>query len=252
MKQLLIYERPVQLNRVAHRNHRIVAREADYSFAAELNSVPLACVEFARAAREYPIVFAGASADAVVPAALLGLRAGQNLMVDASGAWRENAYIPAFLRRYPFVLAEHQQDDETDFTVCLDAAFDGFREGGEEGAPLFDEDGQDSPLLTNALQFLQEYQTHLARTTEFCKVLSDRDLLVSRQVNIQSANGETSSLDGFFVVDEDKLRELKGKPALDLLKSGHLGWIYAHLLSLGNVELLSRALDERPASEATH
>lgn len=251
MKQLLIYERPVQLNRIAHRNHRVVASEGDFRFADAVNSVPLACVEFAQVVRQYPIVFAGNSPDAVVPAALLGLRSGQNLMVDAEGRWADGAYVPAFLRRYPFVLAEREPDGG-DFTVCLDAAYDGIREGGDEGAPLFDEEGKDSALLTNALQFLQEYQLHLARTREFSAALAAHGLLVSKQINVQSAQGETSSLDGFFVVDEQKLRDLKGKALQELAKSGDLGWIYAHLLSLGNVEMLSRALDKSTVPTATH
>ena len=251
MKQLLIYDRPVQLNRVAHRNHRVVASDGDFRFASGLNSVPLACVEFARAARDYPIVFAGNSADSVVPAALLGLRSGHNLMVDAEGRWAEGAYVPAFLRRYPFVLAENEAQG-SDFTVCLDAAFEGLREGGDEGAALFDEEGNDSALLSNALEFLQEYQVHLARTRSLTAALQAHDLLVSKQVNVQAATGETFSLDGFFVVDEQKLRELKGKALQDLAKSGDLGWIYAHLLSLGNVELLSRALDTQSAPAAKH
>ncbi|MGV8961145.1 MAG: SapC family protein [Stenotrophomonas sp.] len=251
MKQLLIYERPVQLNRNAHRHHRVIAAAGDFNFASALNSVPLACTEFSRAAREYPIVFAGNSPEAVVPAVLLGLRSGQNLMVDDAGRWAEGAYVPAFLRRYPFVLAEREADSN-DFTVCLDAAFTGIREGGEEGAPLFDEEGKDSDLLTNALQFLQEYQLHLARTREFTAALVRHELLVSKQVNVQTAAGETFSLDGFFVVDEQKLRELKGKALQELAKSGDLGWIYAHLLSLANVELLSRALDQQAAPAAQH
>ncbi|MGH8055242.1 MAG: SapC family protein [Stenotrophomonas sp.] len=251
MKQLLIYERPVQLNRVAHRNHRVLPSQGDFRFANAVNSVPLACVEFVQVARQYPIVFAGNSAESVVPAALLGLRSGQNLMVDAEGRWAEGAYVPAFLRRYPFVLAEREAEGE-DFTVCLDAAYDGIREGGDEGAPLFDEEGKDSALLTNALQFLQEYQLHLARTREFSAALAAHGLLVSKQINVQSAQGEMSSLDGFFVVDEQKLRDLKGKALQELAKSGDLGWIYAHLLSLGNVEQLSRALDKSSAPAATH
>jgi len=249
VKQLLIYERPVQLNRVTHRHHRVVATPGDFSFAAELNSVPLACVEFTPVAREYPILFAGNSVDAVVPAALLGLRSQQNLMIDDGGRWVEGAYVPAFLRRYPFVLAE-RDDGESEFTVCLDETH--ICEGGEAGMPLFDEEGQDSPLLSNALNFLQEYQVHLARTREFSATLASHELLVSRQVNVQTAGGEAFSLDGFFVVDEEKLRGLKGKALQELARSGDLGLIYAHLLSLGNVDLLVRALDSRSATAATH
>lgn len=149
------------------------------------------------------------------------------------------------------MLAERDEKG-SDFTVCLDEAYAGIREGGEEGAPLFDDEGKDSPLLSNALQFLQEYQVHLARTRAFSAALASHGLLVPRQVNVQTALGEGFSLDGFFVVDEQKLRELKGKALQDLARSGDLGLIYAHLLSLGNVELLSRALDSRPAAAATH
>ena len=251
MKQLLIYERPMQLNRVAHKDLRIRAIQGDFLFASHLNSVPLACSEFARAACHYPIVFAGNSPDSVVPAALLGLQAQQNLMVDEAGQWQAGAYVPAFLRRYPFVLAE-QEKQEDGFTVCLDQAFQGLVEQGSEGEALFDADGNDTPLLANALKFLQEYQLHLARTRAFSSKLAELDLLQVKQVRVQPVNGKEFTLDGFFVVDEQKLRELKGKALQELAKSGDLGWIYAHLMSLVNVEALTRRLDTRPVDPPTH
>lgn len=250
MKHLLIYERPVQLNRAAHRDYRLVAGEPDFSIARELNSLPLAVTEFVQAGRDYPIVFAGDRADSVVPAALVGLRAGENLLVDAAGQWAEGRYVPAFLRRYPFVLAEREAGSE-DFTVCLDAAYPGLRESGDEGVALFDADGQDGPLMTNALQFLQEYQVHLARTRAFTAAVVRHDLLVSRQISITAASGEQFTLNGFHVVDEQKLRALKGKALQELAQSGDLGWIYAHLMSLGNVEGLGRRLDQRLATDNT-
>lgn len=252
MKQLLIYQRPVQLNREIHRNHRVLPLQNDYRFATGLNSAPLACTEFAHAARYYPIVFAGASADAVVPAALLGLRSGENLMIDADGHWAEGSYVPAFLRRYPFVLAEREAD-AGDFTVCLDADHPGLVEGGEEGEPLFAADGSNSALLDNALVFLQEYQLHLARTRSFVKTLASLDLLIPRQINVQAEGGaQVHALDGFHVVDEARLAQLKGKQLQELVKSGELGWIYAHLLSLGNIDRLSQAHARTGAAAATN
>jgi hypothetical protein len=246
---LLIYQRPVQLNREIHRNHRVLPLQNDFRFATGLNSAPLACTEFAHAARHYPIVFAGASIDAVVPAALIGLRAGQNLMVDADGHWADGMYVPAFLRRYPFVLAE-REEGAGDFTVCLDTAHAGIVEGGEEGEPLFAADGGNSALLDNAMRFLQEYQLHLARTRQFVKTVASHGLLVARQINVQTAEGQSHALDGFHVIDEERLAALKGKAVQELLKSGDLGWIYAHLLSLGNIDRLSRANASLPAPTA--
>lgn len=244
MKQLLIYDRPVVLNRARHRNLRIAATEGDFHFAAGLNSLPLAASEFARAACDHPILFAGTDAANVVPAALLGLRAGENLAVDAEGRWARDCYIPAFLRRYPFVLAEKEAEGEgEDFHVCLDEAFPGL--GDKDGEPLFDEAGANTPLLDTAMRFLQDYQAHLKRTREFTARLAELDLLVPRVVQVQPANGVGFNLDGLFVVDESRLHALKGRVLQDLLRSGDLGWIHVHLMSLVNVERLCRRLDAR-------
>src|SRR5690554_4475592 len=237
MKQLLIYDRPVVLNRERHRQLKISTGDAGFAFAAKVNSLPLATAEFARAARDYPILFAGAEPANVVPAALLGLRADENLMVDVEGNWETDSYVPAFLRRYPFVLAEKPAAGDG-FSVCLDEAWPGV--GAEDGEALFAEDGSNSSLLDGAVKFLQEYQAHLERTRAFASTLAELDLLVSKTVQVQPASGKPFALDGFFIVDESRLQALKGRPLQRLLKSGDLGWIYAHLMSVVNVERLSR------------
>src|SRR5580765_904992 len=110
MKQLLIYQSPLALNRERHRDIRLQSGPIGYRFAHDLNSVPLTTAEFGLVARDYPIVFAGEGNDVSLPAALLGLSANSNLFVDDSGAWIADHYIPAFLRRYPFVSAETSDD----------------------------------------------------------------------------------------------------------------------------------------------
>lgn len=247
MKQLLIYDRPVVLDRERHRHLRVSTDALDFAFAAQVNSLPLAAAEFSRAARDYPILFAGAEATDAVPAALLGLRANENLMVDAEGEWKADSYVPAFLRRYPFVLAEKPAGAEG-FNVCLDEAWPGL--GAEEGEPLFAEDGSNSGVLDGAVKFLQEYQAHLQHTRAFTARLAELDLLIPRTIQVQPANGKAFALDGFFVVDEERVQALKGKPLHELLKSGYLGWIYVHLMSLSNVERLSRLLDQRMATQS--
>lgn len=241
MKQLLIYDRPVPLNRQAHRHLRLRARPGDMGFATHLNSVPLAAVEFGRAALSLPIVFAGASADTAVPAVLLGLEERRNLLVGDDGRWQDEAYVPAFLRRYPFVLAE--KDGTEDFTVCLDEAYPGL--GTEDGEPLFDENAQDTPLLANALAFLGDYQREVRRTREFVERLREHALLEPKVVRVQPAGAPEFSLQGFFVVDETRLRALKSRVLQSLMRDGDLGLVYAHLLSLSNVERLTRLLDRR-------
>ena len=248
MAEVLFYERPVPLNRNQHKDLRLKA-VPNVKFAAQAHSVPLTGAEFPVAARDLPILFAGQSVEDAGPMALLGLRQNENLLVDANGMWAQNVYVPAFVRRYPFILAEKPVGAEgDDFTVFLDEAYEGF--GSEEGERLFKEDGSDSEMLANAVGFLGEFQQHVARTRWFMDQLRKHDLLEPRNIRLQK-DGSSINLNGLFVVNEEKLRQLDEKTAHEFLREGVLGWIYAHLLSLPNVERLAQRLDLRESADAT-
>ena len=49
-------------------------------------------------------------------------------------------------------------------------------------------------------------------------------------------------LQGFSVIDEQKLQQLDDASLLDLARSGLLAWVHAHLMSLRNVSLLADRL----------
>ncbi|MDO1530240.1 SapC family protein [Fulvimonas sp. R45] len=245
MAEVLFYERPVPLNRTQHKDLRLKPVPS-LKFALNAHSVPLTCVEFPVAARDMPILFAGTEIASAGPMALLGLRQNENLFVDANGQWAPNTYIPAFVRRYPFVLAEKPKEMEgDDFTVFLDEAYEGF---GSEGERLFKEDGSDSELLTNAVNFLGEFQQHVTRTQQFMEQLRKHDLLEPRNITLQK-DGKSINLNGLFVVNEEKLRQLDEKTAQAFLADGTLGWIYAHLLSLANIDRVALRLSEREQVE---
>lgn len=247
MAEVLFYERPVPLNRTAHKDLRLKGAPS-MKFAAGAHSVPLTGVEFPAAARDLPILFAGQDIADAGPMALLGLRQSENLLVDANGQWEANVYVPAFVRRYPFVLAEKPAGQEgDDFTVFLDEAFEGF--GSEEGERLFKEDGSDSEMLTNAVGFLGEFQQHVGRTQWFMQKLREHDLLEPRNIRLQK-DGKSINLNGLFVVNEEKLRQLDEKTTHEFLKEGVLGWIYAHLLSLANIDRMAQRLGAREDAEA--
>jgi hypothetical protein len=245
--EVFFYERPVPLNRSAHKDLRLKPVPS-LKFAANVHSVPLTGVEFPAAARDVPILFAGADMKDAGPMALLGLRQNENLFVDADGQWAPNTYVPAFIRRYPFILAEKPEGQEgDDFTVFLDEAYEGFNT--EQGERLFKEDGADTEMLTNAVNFLGEFQQHVARTHWFMDQLRKYDLLEPRNIRLEK-DGKTINLNGLFVVSEEKLRQLDEKVAHEFLKEGVLGWIYAHLLSLANIDRVSLRLNEREQTEA--
>lgn len=245
MAEVLFYERPVPLNRTQHKDLRLKGIPS-LKFAATAHSVPLTGAEFPIAARDLPILFAGQSIEDAGPMALLGLRQNENLLVDGNGQWAANVYVPAFVRRYPFILAEKPAGSEgDDFTVFLDEAYEGF--GSDEGDRLFKEDGSDSEMLANAVGFLGEFQQHVARTQWFMEQLRKHQLLEPRNVRLEK-DGHSINLNGLFVVNEEKLRQLDEKTAHEFLREGVLGWIYAHLLSLPNIDRLAQRLDQRESA----
>lgn len=247
MSEVLFYERPVPLNRSQHRDLRIRPLP-DIAFAAQAHSVPLTAVEFAAASRDLPILFGGNSKDDAGPMALLGLRQNENLMLDAEQRWLDGAYVPAFVRRYPFVLAEKPEGAEgDDFTVFLDEAYAGFSR--DEGDRLFNEDGSDTDVLKNAVRFLGEFQEQVKHTEALMVRLREHDLLESRSIRIDSRDGKGLVLNGLFVVNEEKLRNLPAEVVQDMLKSGQLGWVFAHLISLANIERLIARLNQRVPDE---
>lgn len=227
MANLLFYENPVALNKVDHKDMKIKPMVNNYKFAAKTNSVILAGVEFTEAAKEYPIVFAQ-SGERIVPVALLGLRNEENLFVLEDGTW-DARYVPAFVRRYPFVLAETGEDGNQR-VVCIDESFDGFSK--EDGEPLFDGE-EATPILQQALDFLEEYQKQYMRTEVFIKRLQDCDLLMSLNAKIDMADGAQFALTGLLAVDEKKLLALSDEKSLEFFRSGELAWVYCHLMSLG-------------------
>jgi hypothetical protein len=251
--EVLFYERPVPLNRSEHKDLRLKPIP-NMKFALDAHSVPLTGVEFGLAARDVPIVFAGNDISDVGPVALLGLRQNENLFVDTAGQWAPNVYVPAFVRRYPFVLAEKPAGQEgDDFAVFLDEGYEGF--GTAEGDRLFNEDGSDTELLTRAVGFLGEFQQHVVRTRWFVEQLRKHNLLEPRNMSLRkgapdSPDGHVINLNGLFVVNEEKLRALDEKTAQEFLREGVTGWIYAHLLSLNNIDRLGQRLGEREQGEA--
>ncbi|RAP59432.1 SapC family protein [Oleiagrimonas sp. MCCC 1A03011] len=244
MSEVLFYERPVPLNRDSHKNLRIKPIPSA-AFAAKAHSVPLSCVEFPHAAHHYPILFAGDSLDDLNPIVLLGLRQEENLMVDENGFWASDTYVPAFVRRYPFVLAEKPPEegkDGDDFAVFLDEAYPGF--GTEEGQRLFNEDGTDTDTLKQAVAFLGEFQQHIRRTRELMKRLHDLELFTSRTIEIKMP-GKNVVLNGLYVVDEQKLQGLDAETLHGLMQDGSLTWIFAHLFSLSNLDRLVQRMHAR-------
>lgn len=226
-KRLLFYQKPEALNRERH-GDLCLKNDAHYGFARNANAVPLNAVEFAIAVKHYPIVFTAETH--AVPVAILGLRQGQNLFVDGQGAWVKSQYVPAYVRRYPFLLVA-APDNGGKLALCVDTASDLLE---QDGARRLFEAGEPSDLAKRVLEICSGYMTQQELTRQFAAAILEQELLGERTIEVARKNGGKLTLKGFRTIDEKKFNALPDEIFLAWRKRGWLAPIYAHLMSLGN------------------
>ena len=193
-----------------------------------VHAIPLTVEEFPQAARHFPIVFA--VGDTAVPLALMGLNDGVNVFVEDDGSVAEGLYIPAYIRRYPFLLAKLNPQSE-ELSLCFDPSCDLIGES-EEGEALFDGD-QPSEATKNALGFCEQFEVAGQRTSAFIEELRKHDLLMEGEMGIQPPGFEQPFVyRGFLMVNQDKLKEIRGDVLRGWAQSGLLPLVYAHVFSL--------------------
>ena len=192
------------------------------------HAVPLTVEEFPQAQRNYPIVFS--SGDNPVPLALMGLNEGVNVFVDDEGAVTGPVYVPAYARRYPFMLAKLNPEAE-ELSLCFDPTTD-LIGSFDEGVELFE--GENPTEACKAtLNFCEQFEIAGQKTQAFIEELTKNKLLMDGEVAIQQEGKEQPYVyRGFQMVDENKLREVRGDVLRQWAQSGMLGLIYAHLFSL--------------------
>jgi hypothetical protein len=232
----LLHRNAVAVDSNLHRNTKMRVPHNDWGFSAELNSIFLSATEFGDACREFPIVFVNAGKDekdkaVVAPIAVFGVANNDNLFND-KGHWR-GRYVPAVLRSYPFCTARVAEDQ---FAVCFDAAWSGV--STTDGVPLYDDTGKPAELLQNMQKHLEVLETEVARTRILCDRLMELDLLRDMRFDATFADGRAHSVEGFLTVEQERVAALPDATLLDLHKSGVMGLIQAHWVSLGNMRHL--------------
>ena len=205
----------------------------DYGFAGKTAVIPLTAIEFAHAAREYPIAFVRDDNGAVTAAAMVGVRDGENLMVDDQGNWTAE-YIPAYVRRYPFALGSMTGKKEP--VLCVEAS--ALADQEQEGEPLFEKDGKPGQYLQSMMNLASDYQAQLSLTATMIELLEKYDLLKPVTVTLETAAGSLV-VNGLEVVAEDRLQALSKDQVYSLFDKGMLLAVYAHLVSQANFARLA-------------
>lgn len=218
----------------------------DASFIAEAHAIPLTVDEFVDAQRSYPIVFT--ANDSPLPIALMGLNEGVNTFIDDKGKLEAGIYVPAYIRRYPFILAKLQADSE-DMSLCFDPK-SGVVAKGKKGNALFEAEGEEqkaTEYTNNILEFCRRFEESGQRTKAFLDKLTALDILMDGEIAITRNDMPDKPFvyRGFKMVDEKKLRELSAEKVEELNKSGMLMLIHAHLFSMN----LMRMVFERQTAQ---
>lgn len=221
-KSLLFYKQPVMLDKVKHKNLKLKKIET-LDFASEVNSVPVAGVEFFSCSRNFPVMFVKNANETYIPIAVLSLAPkGHNL----GDKWEE-VYVPSFVRRYPFVLEASQG------MVMFDESAPQLQE--EEGEALFEGEGEPTKFLKDIMTFLDSCDKSYKQTEEFSKGLAEKSLLEPFKGTVKFTDS-TLKLDHLYVVNEKKLYEsLSDEEIVTWFKRGWMAWIHAHLHSISAI-----------------
>lgn len=235
-RQLLFYDLVTPISKARHQEWSFKTTQ-QFGFASEANSVPLMSVEFIAAAHEYPIVFSLDGESRALPVAVLGVDSNKSLFVNKDGTWGAT-YIPAFIRRYPFVFSASENGEM--LTLCIDEAFEGFDRKGGSGERLFDGAGERTPYLERMLEFANQFQGEHHRTNLLGKLLGELDILEPTEAKVTLPDGAERTLRGFHCVSRERLKSLDADKLKQLVGTDALELIYLHLYSLRNFEGLVR------------
>lgn len=248
---VLFYAKPEPLAFELHKGMGVKRMDGPFSFAKEGHAVPLTVGEFQLAAVTGPIIFVG---DEKLPLAVMGLNAGDNMFVQADGTFEAGIYVPAYIRRYPFVFANDESNKQ--MVLCIDRAAH-FVSDSDYDMAFFEADGQPTEYTKNCIEFCNNFEVERQRTASFVQLLKDLDLFELKTATFQPVNpdgtqGEPQKIAEYFGVSEEKLNALTAEKFLELRDNGALGQIYAHLHSLvGWDRLVALAMQRAGQQQAT-
>jgi hypothetical protein len=226
------YTRVEPLNPDAHGKLGVKQLDNPFSFASGVHFAPLLMAEFPQAAGSFPIIFAG---DEKAPLAVMGIEPGVNLYFNKDGSTNGQVYLPAYMRRFPFIVANDESNGRN--IVCLDVGADIVAEGADW--PIF-EGKELTQYGKNCVDFCQRYEEDRTRSDLILNQIKALDLFHTRQIKHQARDnfsnpiGEEVLISEFFAIEEPRVHKLSGDQLVALRDTGALAYIYAHLISMSH------------------
>ncbi len=244
---VLFYSKPEPLSKEMHAGLGLRRIAKPFAFAAGSQVAPLTVAEFPVAALSFPIIFAGERRQ---PLAVMGVNADANMFIEPTGGFEAGVYIPAYIRRYPFVLANDSKGEQ--MVVCIDRAAPML--GDLPDLAFFDAAGEPTEYTQNCMKFCNDFEVEVRRTESFIDLIKDLDLFETRTqtytpTNSDGSPGAPQTVAEYFAISETKLKALPAEKLHELLVNGAVGQIYAHLMSLlGWDRLIALAIARQAAA----
>lgn len=243
---VMFYKNPQPLAKDKHDKHGVTPVAKPFEFMADHHFLPITAPEFGSAAASYPVIFAG---DDRTPLAVMGIRQGENLFVN-EGQFEQDYYMPAFARRYPFVLAGDKANDR--FVVCVDEAAECVTNKNPTQSFFTGDDTSD--FTKEAFTFLQNFERDRQATQIMIDKFKELDLFEQKDMHFQGQNadgtpGERQKIADYFAVTEERLRKLPPETLKEFAENGYLAVAHAHMISLGNWQRLVNKTLRRAETE---
>ncbi len=222
-----IFKKPEILNKEVHKDLKISSYE-DYAFAKDAFVVPLGLNEMLVAQKSLIIVFLKDTNGDIFPSAVLGGEEGGNILLTKDNKWKENTYIPAVIRTYPFGIG-HNADEKF---ITLDSAADVFKK--DNGERILNDDQSLTKQGEHVVKFVQDVYQQIEETKKFTSAIDAFGLLKQANLVIEIGEEKYNLTKGVYILDENSLNKLESRKLKKLATSGMMKYIYSHILSLSN------------------
>ena len=237
------------LNKVDHADLRVIT-DRGARFGDKVMQVTVFPFEFRNLQDSYPIFFQTDRDGNYYPIALLGFEEGENLFLDEPG-WNA-PYIPAMLRREPFLVGLKDAQTETGETrqarlLSLDTNHP--RVSLEEGEALFQPLGGHTNFLEEQSALLERLHDGLEHCRSFVNALRERSLIEALTLDIELNDGSRNQLIGLSGIDEEGLQQLSGEVLQEWSEKGFLMPVFMILASMSNMRRLIELKNQQVHAE---
>ncbi|MGC6481200.1 MAG: SapC family protein [Porticoccaceae bacterium] len=225
----------VLLDNSNHKDLKIISKRSA-SLGDNIPSLMTFPFEFRDIQTNFPICFCkDPETGKFYTAALFGFEENENLFLDGD-TW-DAAYTPLMLERQPFFIGSQQnQSGEEQRLIYVD--MDSPRISSADGESLFLEQGGTSEYLQRISSILEAIHQGQQQTKEFVDLMQKYDLIESFTLNVELNDGSNNQLQGFYTINEDKLKDLDADNIKQLIKTGYMQAAFMMIASMSNFRSL--------------